>query len=99
MSALPLFPDLPETEPVPSLSRARQLVADVEDLENIVDDTFVDSCLRVARRAKLMGAHSVARVCAWLADFRTLDRHGYDHMHSYANKCAARWLRRQELRP
>ena len=79
-----------------SLARARELLADVVELADIMDETFVDRCRDVAERARGMGAHSVARVVTWLYHHETLSRHGYDAMHFYAEDVAKRWLARQE---
>ena len=81
-----------------SLAKARALVADVVDLANVMDETFVDRCEAVVSRARKMGAHSIARACRWLWAPGTLDRHGYDAMHFRAEDVAHRWLRRQETK-
>ena len=82
-----------------SLAKARELVADVYDLENVMDETFHPKCLAVANRAARMGAHSIARVVRWLHLPGTLDTYGYDAMHIRAERVADRWLARQESRP
>ena len=81
-----------------SLKRARDLVADVEDLANVVDETWPDRIMSVAEKARRMGAFSVERVVWWLFNPCTLDRHGYDAMHFRAEDVAHRWLRRQEMK-
>ena len=81
-----------------SLAKARALVADVEDLANVMDETFYTQCQALARQAESMGAHSVARVCRWVWRVDTLERHGYDAMHFRAEDVAHRWLRRQETK-
>lgn len=79
-----------------SLARARFLVEQVENLGHEIDD-YYESCAFVLNLARRMRAHAVARVVGWLADPRTLDRHGYDAMHGRAERVANRWLRRQEV--
>lgn len=95
MSGLPLFPDMPEDTPVPNLSKARLLVAEVYDLQGAMDG-FYEECARVRGLALRMGAHSVARACVWLGTFESFERYGYDHVHITAEKVADRWLKRVE---
>lgn len=84
-------------KPRPSLARARELVAEVEALADVLDETWFDRCMAVNALARRLGAHSVARAVCWLLIPETLDRHGYDHMHYHADDVACRWLRRQEV--
>ena len=105
MTQRELFPVASYGTPRPSLSRARELVAEVEALAAWDADTdtrdWPDVTDAVARRAERVGAHSVARAVRWLAHPCSLDRHGYDTIHFRAEDTAHRWLARmeQEARP
>lgn len=81
------------------LAKARRLLADVEALAWNMEPTFHDDCTRVAERAERMGAHSVARAVRRLCNPETLDRHGYDAMHSRAEGAALRYLAQIEAAP
>ena len=95
MGDLSLFPDLPTAPPVPSLTKARALLARVEDLESVMDD-FPAECRAVARYAKNLGAHSVARACRWISCYEAFERHGYDAIHARAERIAEKWVERLE---
>ncbi|MEQ1573074.1 MAG: hypothetical protein ABL993_02400 [Vicinamibacterales bacterium] len=86
--------------PRPSLSRARELVAIVDELiawdPDVTLEEWPDACRRVVRDARRQGAHSVARVVCWMLDGRTLSRHGYDAMAFRAEDVARRWCARIE---
>lgn len=93
---LELFPHADYGTPRPSLSRARELVARVDRLEEIVDATYFDRCEEVYEFAQSLGAHSVARAVTLLTAPKALDSRGFDALHVRANAVATRWLSRQE---
>ena len=92
--------EVPEGPVRPSLAKARELVAEVEALNawdpDVTSEDWPIACARVAKAARRQGAHSVARVVCWLADYRSLDRHGYDATSFRAEDVANRWLSRLE---
>ena len=79
------------------LDDARRLASDIIKLELLVGSSYPGRCKRVASRAERLGAHSMARLCRWLGNPLSLDRHGYDQVHSYARQRAMKWLHRIEL--
>lgn len=75
---------------------ARDLLARVEALNVIMDESFVWEAERVARRAESLGAHSVARAIRWMGDLETLSRYGPDAVEIRVERVAHKWCARVE---
>jgi hypothetical protein len=74
-----------------TLKQARSLAAQIIDLEYKTED-FYDCCTAAEARARMFGAHSMARLCRWLATPEVFDKNGYDAIHWYAEERANKWL-------
>lgn len=86
----------PERESVSHRKRVRSLLARVEALVGKMDPDFPVVAQNVARRAELLGAHSVARAIRWYARMDTLDCYGYDATTIRLMRITKRWVRREE---